>query len=347
MAALQETMPKRDLVAGKSVGSGARRIVRRAAIIVIAGLFAAAAILWLNFQREMAELHARVVGRSQSVDTSFGALEYAVTGEGLPVLAIHGSGGGFDQALEMVGPLTAYGYRLIAPSRFGYLGSEFPANASPETQADALAELLDHLGEARVAVFGGSAGALSAMQFAIRYPERCSALVLMVPATFSPDRRPKTGPFEAPIAQFLVTRALRSDFLFWLAATFVPDALTRTILATEPRVVEAAGPEERKRVKAVLRHILPVSRRTQGLLLDMRTAGAPPRYDLERIACPVLAISAEDDLYGTATSAEYTAANVPGGRLVLYRTGGHLLVGRSQEVWQKIAAFLAEANEPE
>jgi pimeloyl-ACP methyl ester carboxylesterase len=293
----------------------------------------------------MSELHARVAGRSESVDTSFGALEYAVTGEGPPVLAIHGSGGGFDQALEMVGPLTAYGYRLIAPSRFGYLGSEFPQDASPETQADAFAELLDHLGEAKVAVLGGSAGALSALQFAIRYPERCSALVLMVPATYSPERRPNTGPFEAPLAELLVTRALRSDVLFWLAATFAPDALTRTILATEPSVVEAAGPEEQKRVKAVLRHILPVSRRAQGLVLDMRTAGAPPRYELERIACPVLAISAEDDLYGTATSAEYAAANVRDGRLVLYRDGGHLLASRSQDVWQKIAAFLAELDE--
>jgi pimeloyl-ACP methyl ester carboxylesterase len=340
-------MPRRDLRARRSVGPEAGRILRRAAVIVIAGLLAAAAILWLIFRHDMSELDARVVGRSQMIDTSFGALEYAVTGEGLPVLAIHGSGGGFDQGLEMVGPLAAYGHRLIAPSRFGYLGSEFPKAASPKTQADAFAELLDHLGEAKVAVLGGSAGALSALQFAIRYPERCSALVLMVPATFSLERRPNTGPFEAPIAQFLIRRTLRSDFLFWLAATVVPDALTRTILATEPSVVEAAGPEEQKRVKAVLRHILPVSRRAQGLLLDMHTAGAPPRYELERISCPVLAISADDDLYGTAASAEYTAANVSDGRLVLYRDGGHLLVGRSQDVWQKIAAFIAEVDEPE
>ena len=344
---LQGAMPKRDRRARNSVGPGAGRILRRAVVIVIAVLLVGAGILWLVFQRDMSELRARVAGRSESVDTSFGALEYAVAGEGPPVLAIHGSGGGFDQALEMVGPLRAYGYRLIAPSRFGYLGSEFPANAGPETQADAFAELLDDLGEVNVAVFGASAGALSAMQFAIRYPERCSALVLMVPATFSPERRPNSGPFEAPIAEFLVTRALRSDFLFWLAATFAPDALTRTILATDPRVVDAAGPEERTRVKAVLRHTLPVSRRAQGLLLDMRTAGAPPRYELERIACPVLAISAQDDLYGTATSAEYAAANVRDGRLVLYRDGGHLLAGRSRDVWQKIAAFLAEADEPE
>jgi pimeloyl-ACP methyl ester carboxylesterase len=340
-------MPERDLRARKSVGRGTGRIVRRAAVIVIAGLLAAAAILWLVFQRDMSELHARVVGRSQSADTRFGVLEYAVTGEGPPVLAIHGSGGGFDQALEMVGPLTAYGYRLIAPSRFGYLGSEFPQDASPETQADAFAELLDTLGEAKVAVFGGSAGALSALQFAIRYPERCSALVLMVPATYSPERRPNSGPFEAPLAEFLVTRALRSDVFFWLAATFAPDALTRTILATEPSVVEAAGPEEQKRAKAVLRHILPVSRRAQGLVLDMRSAGAPPRYELERIACPVLAISAEDDLYGTARSAEYAAANVRDGRLVLFRDGGHLLAGRSQDVWQKVAAFFAEVESPD
>jgi pimeloyl-ACP methyl ester carboxylesterase len=83
-----------------------------------------------------------------------------------------------------------------------------------------------------------------------------------------------------------------------------------------------------------------VSKRTKGLLLDMRTAGEPPRYELERITCPVLAVSSIDDLYGTAASAEYAAAHVPNGKLILYQTGGHLLVG-NQQVWQEIASFLA------
>jgi hypothetical protein len=58
-------------------------------------------------------------------------------------------------------------------------------------------------------------------------------------------------------------------------------------------------------------------------------------------------VSAADDLYGTSASAEYTAAEVPNGRAVIYETGGHILAGRDQEVWREIASFLSsEARVP-
>jgi 2-hydroxy-6-oxonona-2,4-dienedioate hydrolase len=93
-------------------------------------------------------------------------------------------------------------------------------------------------------------------------------------------------------------------------------------------------------VRRVLRHILPVRKRRDGLLVDMQTAGAPTRYDLERVACPVLAISAKDDLYGTAAAAAYTAAQVRQGKLIMYSNGGHILAGRNSEAWLSIASFL-------
>jgi 2-hydroxy-6-oxonona-2,4-dienedioate hydrolase len=315
------------------------------AAFIVGGTLAGVGLVWSLFQRDMAELEARVVGRSERVQSPFGSIEYASAGAGAPVLVIHGSGGGFDQGLEMVGPLAIHGYRLIAPSRFGYLGSDFPSVASPQSQADAFADLLDRLGEKKVAVFGGSAGALSAMQFAIRHPERCSALVLMVPATFSPARAPNKSAFEGTVGEFLIRRVLQSDFLFWAAVTVAPESMTRMLLATEPRVIAAAPVKEQERARRILRHILPVSKRSEGLWLDMRTAGAPPRYELERITCPVLAISAKDDLYGTSHSAEYTAANVPRGKLVLYESGGHILIGRDEEVWKTISAFLRDSRE--
>jgi pimeloyl-ACP methyl ester carboxylesterase len=47
---------------------------------------------------------------------------------------------------------------VIAPSRFGYLGSSLPAGATPADQADAYAVLLDALGIERTAVVGCSTG---------------------------------------------------------------------------------------------------------------------------------------------------------------------------------------------
>jgi pimeloyl-ACP methyl ester carboxylesterase len=140
---------------------------------------------------------------------------------------------------------------------------------------------------------------------------------------------------------WLVQTMLRSDFLFWLAITIAPDTMTRTLLATEPAVVHAQSKEEQDRISRVLWHILPVGARAQGLMLDMKTAGAPNAYPLDEIKCPVLAISARDDLFGTADSASYTAANVPNGKAVIYETGGHILAGHDSDVWREVAAFLA------
>src|SRR5207253_7756130 len=70
---------------------------------------------------------------------------------------------------------------LIAMSRFGYLRTPLPKDASPEAQADGHACLRNALNLDRVAVVGGSAGAPSAMQLCLRYPEHCLALGLLFP----------------------------------------------------------------------------------------------------------------------------------------------------------------------
>ncbi|MGO4915940.1 alpha/beta fold hydrolase [Pseudogemmobacter sp. W21_MBD1_M6] len=83
--------------------------------------------------------------------------------------------------VAMLCGLRDAGFQIVAPSRFGYLRSAFPEHASPAHQADVLVELLDHLGLARIAVVGGSAGALTAAEFGLRHPDRCSHLALIVP----------------------------------------------------------------------------------------------------------------------------------------------------------------------
>lgn len=316
--------------------------MRRPFSFLLLGLATSAAVIWFLFDSDMTNLEARLQGRSQIVKTSFGPMEYGTAGSGHPVLAIHGSGGGFDQGLELVGPLADYGFRLIAPSRFGYLSTPAPKRFTLEQQADAYADMLDSLGLEKVVVFGGSAGALSAMQFAIRHPERCEALVLLVPASYAPERRTNESAAQGRFGEFVMMTMLRSDFFLWSAIRLAPDATTRLILATEPTLVHAASQAEQARVYAVLDHILPVSRRAEGLLFDSRTAGSPPPMELEKIICPILAISAEDDLYGTAVSARYVATNVPNGKLLLYPQGGHLLVGHDDNVWRIVSSFITE-----
>lgn len=295
------------------------------------------------YRQDMAAARAPLAG-SQVIDSPFGPIEFADVGRGPVVLVIHGSGGGFDQGLAFSERLDRDRFRIIAPSRFGYLRSAMPPDATPEMQADALAYLLNHLEVDQAVIFGGSAGALSAAQLALRHPERCRGLVLGVPALYGPNRAPEErAPAPWPV-RVLTDLALRSDLVFWMAIRIAPDLMTRMVLATEPAVLAAAGPEEAARAKRVLRHILPISARHAGIAMDSATAGSPPPYPLEQLSCPLLAISARDDLYGTADAAAHAAALAPRGRLILFDEGGHLWAGHDAEVWAAVADFVADPS---
>jgi pimeloyl-ACP methyl ester carboxylesterase len=297
-------------------------------------------LVFVQFQRDIQQASERVLLGSQIAATVCGPIEYAISGEGPPVLVVHGAGGGHDQGSEIAEALVQSGFRVIAMSRFGYLRTPLPRDASAAMQADAHACLLDALNIRHAAVMGASAGAPSSMQFALRHPDRTAALVLLVPAAYAP-RPAGAPPMLAPAGtEFLFDTALKSDFLFWAMIRFAPRTLMRAILATPPTVVENASADERARVAQVMEHILPVSPRRLGLLNDAAITSSLPRYRLDRISAPTLILSMADDLFGTYDGARYSAEEIPGARFISYPSGGHLGVGRQKEMMAEIAAFL-------
>jgi pimeloyl-ACP methyl ester carboxylesterase len=307
------------------------------AVVLVAG---SVALMLSTYQRDISQARERISTRSQVAQTRCGPIEYGIIGDGPPLLAVHGAGGGFDQGLDFGAALASSGFRVIAMSRFGYLRTPLPADASAAAQADAHACLLDALNIPRAAILGASAGAPSSLQFALRHPDRCTALVLIVPAVFVP-RASGAPSLQAPAAmEFLFNTALKSDFLFWAAIKFARPILIQAILATPPAVVENASADEKARVDETLRHILPVSPRRLGLLNDAAVTSSLERYELERIGVPTLVMSVADDLFGTYDGARYTAEHVPHTRFIGYPNGGHVWVGHQKEVISEIAAFL-------
>ena len=318
----------------------APRPMRTASLIALAAVIAALGTATHFYRTDLQQARDRVSGRSQIAQTACGPIEYAVAGSGPPVLVVHGAGGGFDQGLDFGAPLVEQGFRIIAVSRFGYLGTPMPEDASPAAQADAHACLLASLGIERVAVIGGSAGAPSSIQFALRHPNTVAALVLLVPAVYVP--RPDNAPsvHTPPGMQLIMNTALQSDFLFWIMNKVARGPLIRIMLATPPSVVINAPPDEQTRIRQVLDHVLPISARRDGLLNEANVIPSLPRYDLERINVPTLALSCMDDLFGTYDGARYTVDHIPGARFVGYPSGGHLWVGHQQEVTREITQFL-------
>lgn len=313
---------------------------RRAFLLGVASLaaIATAGVSWRAFLADIHNARARTRGRSHVILSRFGDMEFAEAGAGPPLLMVHGTGGGFDQGLDFAQRLSSSGWRVIAPSRFGYLRSAYPEDPSSENQADAFVDLLDALQIERIPIIGGSAGALSAIQFAIRHRDRCSALIAMVPAAYAPGRAPVRPPNA--MAQAIIEYALKSDFLFWSAMKLNEDAMIGALLATAPELVHRAEPSERARVRSILRNILPVSDRARGLLNDGRLAADPAPMALATITAPTLALSLEDDRFQTLDAARHIAASVPGAQLVSFPQGGHVWVGHDQEVFQAIGRFL-------
>jgi len=315
----------------------------RIMLMILAGLGLAMVVIHARFRSDLTRAAARAAQGSVLANTRCGPIEYQEAGSGIPLLVIHGAGGGHDQGMDFARPLAQHGIRVIAVSRFGYLRTPRPVDASPEAQADAHVCLLDALGIERAAVLGLSAGGPSAMQTAIRHPDRVGALVLVVPLVHKPESVTASAPPISDEKDEWLLRLVGSDFLYWSTLKLAPDQLIRHLLATPPELVHDAGARERAHVHELAEHVLPVSPRVAGLRDDTRLGKRLKPYALETIRVPTLAISARDDGFGTYANAQYAASRIRHARFIGFERGGHLLVGHDDEVIAGIVNLVQRA----
>ena len=276
---------------------------------------------------------------SQIVQTACGEIEYTTHGSGKPILVVHGIFGGHDQGLVLAKGQLGPDFHAIIPSRFGYLGSPMPEDASPASQADAFACLLDELGIEKAAILGTSAGGTSAIQFAIRHPDRCSGLILV---SSNAPGEVEVGLPPRPLANVL----FRSDFAFWLMTTQFPSSM-HGIMGV-PADYEMS-PQEEKEMDNVMTTLLPVSPRAEGALFDMYISNPSINQDvhLGKITVPVLVIHAQDDPLADYDNARAMAKQIPNAELLTITEGGHPLLGHEDEIRARIGAFIEDVESGE
>ena len=311
---------------------GSRLFGLAAAGVVVGAATAGVRRIRRRYQADLARARRRLVeSGSQLAQTGCGPIEYATAGEGIPVLEVHGIFGGFDQGLVAARPLVDDGYRIIAPSRFGYLGTPLPPDASPASQADAHACLLDHLVIERSAVMAHSAGSVSAIQLALRHPERVTALVLMVPAA------PGPGPMAPP--RPLVHALFRTDALFWFLATFFPSSVPIGV----PRDLKLTA-DDRAEISRIMETLLPATSRRDGFLFDMFVSAPTINSDLPfgEVSVPTLVVTAPDDPLASPENARRLATLIPSASLFEVERGGHLLLGHAEVVGNQVKRFIRE-----
>jgi pimeloyl-ACP methyl ester carboxylesterase len=113
----------------------------------------------------------------KTIHTDKGLVEYSIVGKGTPILFLHGGHSNCRETLFQKG-IDTINYQLITPSRPGYGNTPLNNNLTPKDTADLIVSLLDNLRIDKVILYAISAGGLTSIELAARYPERVEKLIL-------------------------------------------------------------------------------------------------------------------------------------------------------------------------
>jgi 2-hydroxy-6-oxonona-2,4-dienedioate hydrolase len=304
-------------------------------LIAVAGIAIGAVVVYWTYARDLAATRAAIVAGSQIVQTSHGPVEYASLGEGPPILVIHGAGGGYDQGLLLARVYGGEGFRWISVSRFGYLRSPLPADASTAAQADAFAELLDALGVERVGVLAMSGGVPPALQLASRHPERVSSLALLSSAPYTPLTAAEQ---QLPVPIWVYQAIFSSDLPYWVLQQVAQPSLD-AIFDVTPALRAALTPEETAVVARMIAAFQPATWRIAGINNEGAAIDPQAHYPLAEITVPSLVVHARDDGINPFRFGAYTAEHIRGAQFMPLDTGGHMLLGHWPEIEEATNAF--------
>jgi 2-hydroxy-6-oxonona-2,4-dienedioate hydrolase len=308
-------------------------LVTALGILIVVGL-AIAGWLGTSYQRDMRVARERITTGSV-IETAAGPVEYAESGSGPPMLVIHGAAGGYDQGLLIGRQLLPAGYRMIAPSRFGYIHAGIPEDHSLEAQADVYAALLDALGVTEpVPVVAFSAAGPSGLIFAMRHADRTSALVMISAVSYAEP----PGEQSREALESAINRLVSSDFVYWLAVKFATPKVAG-LLGIPPETQAQLTPEDWRDVDEVFAGLMPMSDRLAGIAVD-QSRDFPREMPLHNIQAPTLVLHAQDDVLVPFSNGEHTAQAIDRAELVPIAYGGHFLAGHGAEVRAGVEAFL-------
>ncbi|OQR61631.1 2-hydroxy-6-ketonona-2,4-dienedioic acid hydrolase [Streptomyces maremycinicus] len=263
----------------------------------------------------------------------------AETGDGPPVLLLHGGGPGASGVSNYARNITelAKEYRVIVPDLPGYGRSTKGVDGSDPfgCLADGIRALLDELGLEKAHLVGNSYGGACALRLALDTPGRVDRMVLMGPGGIGTTRTLPTpglnsllnyytgdGPSRRKLEKFI------RNYLVFNAAD-VPDAAIdeRYQASIDPEVI-AAPPLQRPSGPGALRTVWKMD-----FTRDAR---------LSRLPVPTLVLWGAQDKVNRPSGGRMLAERLPNGDLYLVANTGHWVQFERAELFNRLCAdFLA------
>ncbi len=239
---------------------------------------------------------------------------YEVVGSGPPMVILHGatSSGREDFAAQI--PLFARGFLLHLPDARGHAGTRWDAADGFEYGwlVDDLEAFVDALGLTTFHLVGFSMGAMTALQFAIRAPERLRTLVLIGITT---HREPRTS----------VARRLMDP---------------ERVLARDPSwAAELSRRHDAVQGPGAWQRLLPA------IAADIAVQPLLGPAELHRIDCPALVVCGDRDPFVPVEHAAGLARQIPGGRLFVAPDCGHEVMVRRPGLFNEALAGFYRSTE--
>lgn len=260
-------------------------------------------------------------------------LYYEEHGSGDPLLLIQGFGGNVVAWGPLI-PAMAEHFRVIAfDNRDAGRSSQASAPYTIAEMAEDAAGLLEALGIPSAHVLGASMGGMIAQEFALQYPSKLRALVLMCTTCGGPN----SAGWDEICQRLDLVRDLREapapdselvqEQLSWM---FTPEFLANPTSAFQEFIL------------SMLQYPAPL----EGLKRQAEAIRAHDTYDrLPEIAAPTLVIAGEGDPLIPAENSRILAGRIPGAELILYprvRHGFNLEI--PDRVHADILSFLQRAR---
>ncbi len=220
------------------------------------------------------------------------ATTYEVDGAGPPLVLLHGATGSGRDHFETLRPLLAAGFRCYLPDARGHAGTAWDP-AEDWTTADLVADLdafVDAVGIGTFHLLGYSLGGMTALHYAVRFPDRIRTLVAISIGT---EREPRHAVGRALMDP---DRIERED----------PDWAARLAARHDP----AHGPGSWRRL-------------LDAIVADIATQPLLAAHDMRTIEAPTMVIAGDRDPFVPIAQAAALARQVQDGRLLILPDVGH------------------------